>query len=130
MDEAGFSCVHSNRRAWTKIGSQHLISAILGQRLNVLAALMTSGELEDVIFSGLMSSKIFTDFVDEISEKYDKEIVVIIVNASFHKSKAVAEWVKNSNPKNVTLKFLPSYSPELFRIEKILAYSQSPMDES
>ena len=79
---------------------------------------MTSGELEDVIFSGLMSSNIFTDFVDEISDKYDKEIVVIIVNASFHKSKAVAEWVKNSNPKNVTLKFLPSYSPELFRIEK------------
>jgi transposase len=118
LDEAGFSCVHPNRRAWTKIGSQHLISAIRGQRLNVLAALMSSGELEDFMFSGPMSSKIFTDFVDEIADKYDKEIVFIIDNASFHKSKAVAEWVKNSKPKNVTLKFLPPYSPELNRIEK------------
>ena len=39
LDEAGFSCVHPNRRAWTKIGSQHLIPAIRGHRLNVLAAL-------------------------------------------------------------------------------------------
>ena len=79
---------------------------------------MSSGEFEDVMFSGIMSSKIFTDFVDEISDKYDKEIIVIIVNASFHKSKAVAEWVKNYKPRNVTLKFLPSYSPVLNRIEK------------
>ena len=33
LDEAGFSCVHPNRHAWTKIGSQHLISAIRGQRV-------------------------------------------------------------------------------------------------
>ena len=78
LDAAGFSCVHPNRHALTKIGSQHLIPAIHGQKLNVLAALMSSGELEDFMFSCPMSSKIFTDFVDEIAEKYDKEIVYII----------------------------------------------------
>ncbi|MEI7590968.1 MAG: hypothetical protein WCJ49_06630 [Deltaproteobacteria bacterium] len=31
LDEAGFSCVHSNRHAWTKIGSQHFTPAIRGQ---------------------------------------------------------------------------------------------------
>lgn len=118
LDEAGFSCVHPNRHAWTKIGKQHLIPAMRGHRLNVLAALMSVGTLEDTMFSGPMSSKIFTDFVDEISDKYDKEIVFILDNASFHKSKAVAEWVKNYKPRNVTLKFLPSYSPVLNRIEK------------
>ena len=118
MDEAGFSCVHSNRRAWTKIGSQHLIPVIRGQKINVLAALMSSGELEDTMFSGPMSSKIFTDFVDATADKYDKPVVFILDNASFHKSKAVVEWEKNSKPKNVTLKFLPPYSPELNRIEK------------
>ena len=47
LDEAGFSCVHPNRHAWTKIGCQHLIPAIRGKRLNVIAALMSSGELEN-----------------------------------------------------------------------------------
>jgi len=69
LDEAGFSCVHPTRCAWTKIGSQHLISAIRGQRLNVLASLMSSSELKDVMFSGPMFSKIFTDIVDEIPDK-------------------------------------------------------------
>ena len=41
LDEAGFSCVHPNRHAWTQIGKQHLIPAIRGHRLNVLAALMS-----------------------------------------------------------------------------------------
>ena len=72
LDEAGFSCVHSNRRAWTKIGSQHLIPVIRGQKINVLAALMSSGELEDIMFSGSKSLKIFTYFVDETSDKYNK----------------------------------------------------------
>ncbi len=80
---------------------------------------MSSGEFEDVMFSGIMSSKIFTDFVDEFSDKYDIEIVYIIDNASFHKLKAVAEWMINSKPKNATLKFLPLYSTELNRIRKL-----------
>lgn len=118
MDEAGFSCIHPNRRAWTKIGSQHLIPAIRGKRLNVLAALMSSGELEDFMFSGSMSSKIFIDFVKSVSEKYDKPIVFILDNASFHKSKEVQECAEEFKQKNITLKFLSPYSPELNRIEK------------
>ena len=118
LDEAGFSCVHPNRHAWTKIGCQYLIPSIRGHRLNVIAALMSSGELEAKTFSGSMSSTIFIDFVDSTAVKYDKEIVFIIDNASFHKSKEVREWEEKRKPKNVTLKFLPPYSPELNRIEK------------
>jgi len=36
-DEAGFSQVHPNRSAWTPKGERHLIPAIRGKRLNVLA---------------------------------------------------------------------------------------------
>jgi transposase len=118
LDEAGFSCIHPNRHAWTKIGNQHLIPAIRGKRLNVLAALMSSGELEDFMFSGSMSSKIFIDFIKSVSEKHDKPIVFILDNASFHKSKEVQECAEEFKQKNITLKFLPPYSPELNRIEK------------
>ena len=43
LDEAGFSCVHPNRNAWTTVGEQHLIPATRGNRVNVLGALMSSG---------------------------------------------------------------------------------------
>ena len=47
LDEAGFSCVHPNRSAWTKVATQHLIPAVRGQRLNVLGALMSTGHLDE-----------------------------------------------------------------------------------
>lgn len=119
LDEAGFSCVHPNRLAWTKVGCQHLIPAIRGKRLNVLAALMSTGELEDSMFAGSMTSKIFIDFVSCVAEKYEKPIVFILDNASFHKSKEVAQCTEQFKSKNITLKFLPPYSPELNRIEKL-----------
>ena len=43
-DEAGFSQVHPNRSAWTPKGARHLIPAIRGKRLNVLAAMLSTGE--------------------------------------------------------------------------------------
>jgi transposase len=95
-----------------------LIPAICGQRLNVLAALMSSGELEDFMFSGSMSSNIFIDFVKSIANKCDKPVVFVIDNASFHKSKEVQACEEEFKEKNITLKFLPPYSPELNRIEK------------
>ena len=79
---------------------------------------MSSGELEDFMFSGSMSSKIFIDFIRSVSEKHDKPIVFILDNASFHKSKEVQECAEEFKQKNITLKFLPPYSPELNRIEK------------
>lgn len=119
LDEAGFSCVHPNRGAWTPIGSQHLIQAIRGPRLNVLGAMMSTGELESISFTGNMTSEIFLKFLKDISEKYDKPITFILDNASFHKSKLVAEKLFELEEKGVSLYFISPYSPELNRIEKL-----------
>ena len=118
LDEAGFSCIHPNRSAWTKIGEQHLIPAIRGKRVNVLASLMSTGQLEDFIFSGSMNSKLFIDFVKSVSDKYEKHVVFILDNAKIHKSKEVLDFLEESKEKNFSLYYLPTYSPELNRIEK------------
>ncbi len=70
------------------------------------------------MFSGPMSSKIFIDFVNSISEKHGKPIAFILDDASFHKLKEVKECTEELRRKNITLKFLPPYSPELNRMEK------------
>jgi hypothetical protein len=45
MDEAGFVQTQPNRSAWTETGEVHLITAARGKRLNVMAALISTGEL-------------------------------------------------------------------------------------
>ena len=46
VDEVRFAQAHPNRRAWTPVGEQHQIAAIRGKRLNVMAALLSSGKLD------------------------------------------------------------------------------------
>jgi hypothetical protein len=43
VDEAGFAQAQPNRSAWTETGEVHLITAARGKRLNVLAALISTG---------------------------------------------------------------------------------------
>lgn len=43
-DEAGFECVHPNRSAWTDRGQVHEIEATRGKRLNVIAAMLSTGQ--------------------------------------------------------------------------------------
>lgn len=119
LDEAGFSCIHPNRNAWTPTGQQHLIPAIRGQRVNVLAALMSSGYLEDCMFQGSMNGARLVEFIKEVAAKYDKPITFILDNASFHTSQVVRQAREEFERLGVTLKFLPTYSPELNRIEKL-----------
>ena len=119
LDEAGFSAVHPNRSAWTSIGLQHLIAAIRGKRLNVLAAMMSTGELESTQFTGSMNSEILIAFLNEISDKYTTPITFIVDNASVHRSKKVSKHMIELEKKGIKLYFLPPYSPELNRIEKL-----------
>ncbi|MGZ5612513.1 MAG: transposase [Methylobacter sp.] len=45
VDEAGFSPQPPNRSAWEKRGETHAVTANRAQRLNVIGALLSSGEL-------------------------------------------------------------------------------------
>ena len=119
LDEAGFSCVHPNRSAWTTIACQHLIPAVRGQRLNVLGALMSTGHLESVQFTGSMSSTLLLEFLADIADKYTLPVTLVVDNASTHRSKEVTKAMAGLELKGIKLYFLPPYSPELNRIEKL-----------
>lgn len=118
-DEAGFECVHPNRSAWTPVGKQHLIPAIRGQRLNVLAAMLSTGGLFSVTYSQSTTAEIFMGFVGLLKEHVGKKIAIVIDNASIHKAKAMKPIVELLEKKGVTFCFLSPYSPELNRIEKL-----------
>jgi transposase len=118
-DEAGFSQVHPNRSAWTPKGERHLIEAKRGKRLNVLAAMLSTGELFSAKIWQSTTAEIFAGFIGLLKEHVGKIITIIIDNASIHKAKATKLVMNLLETQGVTLYFLPPYSPELNRIEKL-----------
>ena len=119
-DEAGFSAVPPNRSAWTPVGERHLIDATKGKhRLNVLAALCSNGQLVNAKVWGNVNSDVFVGFLGLLRQQVDKPLVVILDNASFHKAKATRHVIEYLEKQGVQLYFLPGYSPELNRIERL-----------
>lgn len=118
VDETGFALVQPNRTAWTPIGKCHKIDANRGKRLNVIGAMLSTGELFSVALWQTMNSLIFTGFLGLLMNSVGKPMTVILDNASFHKGKAVQPLLKVLAQKGLKRYFLPPYSPELNRIEK------------
>jgi transposase len=119
FDEAGFAQVHPNRSAWTVCGEQHCTQAPRGERLNVMAALFSDGS---VIHSSCWCSttaELFLGFVTELAKTVTKTLVILIDNAAIHRARAIQPALRLLEKKGLTLKFLPPYSPELNRIEKL-----------
>jgi transposase len=119
VDEAGFSAVHPNRSAWTPEGERHLIEAKRGKRLNVLAALLSSGGLFSAKLWQAATSELFVGFLGLLKEHVAKPLTVILDNASIHTAKRIRPFVDLLKKQGLTLYFLPTYSPELNRIEKL-----------
>jgi hypothetical protein len=119
MDEAGFVQTQPNRSAWTETGEVHLITAARGKRLNVMAALISTGELFTAKFWETTTAALFGGFLGLLLESVGKPLTVILDNASIHKAKEIQPLLAFLREKGLTLHFLPPYSPELNRIEKL-----------
>ncbi len=121
LDEAGFAQAHPNRSAWTPRGTQHQIEAKRGKRLNVVGAWLNSGDLFTVSLWESMTTPLFGSFLGMLLNKTTKPLTVILDNASIHTARALQPYLKifREQGQDLTLYFLPPYSPELNRIEKL-----------
>ena len=118
-DEVGFTQAHPNRSAWTPVGECHTSTAQRGKRLNVVGALLSSGELFAAKLWQTMTALLFVGFLGLLMEHVGKPLVVILDNASVHKAKEIEPLLRMLEGKGLKLYFLPPYSPELNRIEKL-----------
>ncbi len=119
LDAAGFAHVHPHRSAWTPVGAQHGILAVRGQRLKVVAALLSTGQVFSAKLWCALNARLFAGFLGLLREHVDKPLTVILDNASIHKARAVEPLLEVLRRQGVTRYFLPPYSPELNRIEKL-----------
>ena len=121
-DEVGFSQVHPDRSAWIPKGECHLVLAQRGKRLNVLAAMISNGSLFSAQLWTATTADAFIGFLGMLKQSLAhlrKPIVVILDNASIHKAKANRQIIGFLAQHGLTLYFLPPYSPELNRIERL-----------
>ena len=96
-----------------------MIDARRGKRLNVVGALLSSGGLFAVTLWETMTSWLFVGFLGLLLQQVNKPLVVILDNASIHTAKLIEPVLALLQQQGLRLYFLPPYSPELNRIEKL-----------
>jgi transposase len=65
------------------------------------------------------TAALFAGFLGLLLESVGRPLTVILDNASIHKAKEIQPLLALLREKGLTLYFLPPYSPELNRIEKL-----------
>lgn len=96
-----------------------MIQAIRGKRLNVLAALISTGKLFSAKLWNTTKADAFAGFLCLLYKNVGTAFTVILDNASIHRAKEVKPFIKYLEEQGVKFYFLPPYSPELNRIERL-----------
>lgn len=84
-------------------------------RTNVIGALLNKNLLTVSLFEHNIDTQIFTSWVKkDLLPKLPEDSVIVLDNASFHKSKDMQDYIRGAG---FTLEYLPVYSPDLNPIE-------------
>ena len=84
-----------------------------------MAALFSDGSVMHSSYWCTTTADLFLGFVADLAKTVTKPLVIVIDNASIHRARAIQPALRMLEKKGITLKFLPPYSPELNRIEKL-----------
>jgi len=121
IDESGIELTICNDRGWGK-KSEKLIGKRSGkyyERTNIIAGLVNNKSIAPMVFNGTCNTDLFNNWVEYFLIKELKAgQVVIMDNASFHKSKKTKDLIESVGCRII---FLPPYSPDLNPIEKFWA---------
>ena len=117
VDESGIDSRIYRQYARSKRGVK-VLADITGKRFartTLIAGLVNKKIISPLRFAGYTDSKVFETYVEKcLIPELRKGQVVVIDNASFHKSKRVKELIENANCRLI---YLPPYSPDLNPIE-------------
>jgi transposase len=121
IDESGIETKICKDRGWGK-KSEKLVAKKSGkhyERTNIIAGLVNNKSIAPMVFNGSCNTDLFNNWVEHFLIKELKPgQVVILDNASFHKSQKTKELIESVKCRVI---FLPPYSPDLNPIEKFWA---------
>lgn len=121
IDESGIDMGICKDRGWGK-RKEKLAGKKSGkyyQRTNIIAGLVNHKSIAPMIFNGSCNTQLIEAWVEQfLIKELRPGQVVIMDNASFHKSQKTKDLIESVG---CELVFLPPYSPDLNPIEKFWA---------
>jgi transposase len=137
VDESGFAPTTQRDYAWAECGRKiyGYRSGERRPRTSLIAALSEKQLIAPMLFSGTCNTITFNSWLEqELLPYLNNNVVVVVDNAAFHKSKETERIITKTG---AILLFLPPYSPHLMPIEqtfgtikKIRKYNEAlPLDQ-
>ena len=117
FDESGFSVKSNIPYAWSPLRETMVIKSFHAKRFNVLGFVNKQGVLKSYLKEISVTSETVIEVFDDFTKQLTKPTVVVLDNASFHKSAKFKEKIAKWANRGLTLLYLPPYSPELNIIE-------------
>jgi len=120
FDESGFSLTPSVPYGWQNIGERVELRSSRSAQINVAGFLLPKSDtLISWTFECNINSEVVSKVFDKFAETIEKETWVILDNASFHRSKIMADRIASWASNKLFLYYLPPYSPKLNMIERV-----------
>ena len=115
-DEAAVQRSQNPAYGWRQTGGREQVRTSFSRESVRIFGAMSEDEIRIKIVDST-NSETFHEFLDEIRRDHPR-FCMILDNASYHKSKAVREYV-GSTRGNIELEFLPPYTPQLNPVETV-----------
>jgi transposase len=118
-DESGFSLEPCISYGWQPPGEYVRITPVGGPRLNVFGLLSRDNDLHAYTIERTVNSDAVIAFIDDFVKTITGKTVIILDNASIHRSEKfnakLGEWIQ----KGLRIFYLPPYAPHLNLIETL-----------
>lgn len=117
FDEAGFSLDPTVPYAWQEPKSAIELPARRYGRINVLGFMNRNNDLHPFMFEESVHTGVVIACFDAFCQTVTKKTLVLIDNASIHRSEEFEDRIPDWKKQGLIIKYLPLYSPELNLIE-------------
>ena len=118
-DESGFSLTPCVPYGWQKIGETQSIPTRRSSQINIFGLLSRDNKFESYWTEGSNTSSTIITFLDDFVQKQATRTIIILDNASIHRSEEFVNQVEKWKEFDVEIFFLPTYSPHLNLIETL-----------
>lgn len=117
FDESGFRLTPCVPYAWQSPEQPLTLPSVASPRLNVLGFLNLHGDFHSYVTKDSVNAEFVIHCFDAYCEQLTRPCIIVLDNASMHRSAAFAAKIKEWEEDGMYLLFLPPYCPELNLIE-------------
>lgn len=120
FDQSGFNLCAKVVYAWQKRGTRTVIAAGRSRLQNVLGFMWWGcHRFKSFVFEGGIDTSVVVNCFDSVASDLRKQTTIVIDNAPMHTSSEFEDKIDEWSQLGLTIYRLPTYSPELNKIEML-----------